>query len=362
MLASMLSPLAQAFRTSPADTAWLISSYACSYAVAAPMFGYLSDRVDRGRLLLVALLSFAIDGAGIVLAPTLEIAIAMRIFGGLASAVLIPAAFALVSDVVDHERQAGAMGIVMLGMTVGIAAGPALAGIMTDKINWRAPFLFNAVGCLLVFVIGWMTIPTHPPDVRRVTAVRPRWFCNGRVLRPLIAKGAWNGTGVAAFLLSGQVLQQRYGFGASGVGLTVAAFGIGLGVGNLSAGWLGKLCGREEVSLVAVTLLLVTAIALFMSTPLPLGGSLACLICWGVALGAGAPSSTVILAARADADKGMVLAFAETCNNLAILVAVPLATERLMMHGPRSAMSILAIGLGLGLVLTLLDAVLVRAR
>jgi DHA1 family inner membrane transport protein len=113
----------------------LISSYACAYAVAAPVFGYLSDRVDRRRLLLIALLFFAIDGVGIVFAPSLEVAIGLRIFGGMASAVLIPTVFALISDVVDRERQAAAMGMVMLGMTLGIAVGPAWAGILTDMMS-----------------------------------------------------------------------------------------------------------------------------------------------------------------------------------------------------------------------------------
>jgi DHA1 family inner membrane transport protein len=73
MLSSMLSPLAQAFRTSPEGAAWLISSYACSYAVAAPVLGYFSDRVNRGRLLLVALLLFAVDAVGIVFSPSLKL-------------------------------------------------------------------------------------------------------------------------------------------------------------------------------------------------------------------------------------------------------------------------------------------------
>jgi len=360
MLASMLSPLAQAFHTSPAGAAWLISSYACAYAVAAPAFGYLSDRVDRGRLLLLALLFFAIDGAGIVFASSLDIAIGLRIFGGMASAVLIPTAFALISDVVDRERQAEAMGKVLLGMTFGIAVGPALAGVLTDTINWRAPFLFTSLGCLLAFGLGLMTIPRNLPHTKEVAGPHLGWFRNGAVLRPLIAKGAWNGTGVAAFLLSGQVLQQRYGFGAAAVGFTVITFGAGLAIGNMSAGWLRKLCGREEVSLLVVTVLLITAISLFMLISLPLAGALACLACWGAALGAGAPSSTVILAARAGTDKGMVLAFAETFNNLAILVSVPFATARLMLHGSRSAMSVMAIGLGLGLCVTLLDVILSR--
>ncbi|GAB1850269.1 hypothetical protein MyNCGM683_52640 [Achromobacter xylosoxidans] len=37
MLAPMLNPLADAFRASPAQAAWLISSYAFAYAIAAPI-------------------------------------------------------------------------------------------------------------------------------------------------------------------------------------------------------------------------------------------------------------------------------------------------------------------------------------
>ena len=366
MLSSMLSPLAHAFGTSPEGAAWLISSYACSYAVAAPVFGYFSDRIDRGCLLLVALLLFAVDSIGIVFSSSLEVAIGLRIFGGMASAALIPVAFSLIADVVARERQAAAMGFVMLGMTFGIAAGPAMAGILTDMFSWRAPFLFTFVGCLLAFSVGLSIIPNrrlyrlHQHHTNAKAKPSLSWLMNWAVLRPLIAKGAWNGTGVAAFLLSGQVLQQRYGFSASGVGLTVTAFGIGLGVGNLSTGWLRRLCGREEISLVVVTMLLVAAVSSFMLIPLPLTGALACLTCWGAALGAGAPSSTVILAARAGADKGMVLALAETFNNIAIFCSVPLAMARLTASGPRSAMAVLAVGLSLGLALTLMDSVLSR--
>ncbi|WP_459668132.1 MFS transporter, partial [Achromobacter xylosoxidans] len=110
-------------------------------------------------LLLAGLLSFAIDGVGVALAPTLEVAMALRVFGGLASAVIIPNAFALVADIMPRDRQAAAMGVVMLGMTAGIAMGPALAGLLTDWIGWRAPFLLTSAGCLVACVVSGMSIP-----------------------------------------------------------------------------------------------------------------------------------------------------------------------------------------------------------
>jgi MFS transporter, DHA1 family, inner membrane transport protein len=159
MPSAMLNPLSVAFDTDSTSIAWLISSYAFTYAIAAPFLGYLSDRIDRSRLLLVALLSFAIDGVGIAFAPTLAIAIALRIFGGLASAVIIPTAFALISEVIPRERHASAMETVMLGMTLGIALGPALAGLLTNWVDWRAPFLLTSIGCIMAFLIGTVAMP-----------------------------------------------------------------------------------------------------------------------------------------------------------------------------------------------------------
>ncbi|UXL05616.1 MFS transporter [Achromobacter xylosoxidans] len=357
MLAPMLNPLADAFRASPAQAAWLVSSYAFAYAIAAPILGHLSDRVDRRRLLLAGLLSFAIDGVGVALAPTLEVAMALRIFGGLASAVIIPNAFALVADIMPRDRQAAAMGVVMLGMTAGIAMGPALAGLLTDWIGWRAPFLLTSAGCLVACVVSGMSIP------RRHAARAPRqrsaihWLRARTIVRPLLAKGLWNGAGVAAFLLSGEILRARYQLEVAQVGLSATAFGIGLGVGNLSTGALRRLGCGEEGALVITTTLLGGCVAAFYLLPLPLPGALACLAAWGAALGAGAPLSTAVLAKRSDRDKGAVLAAAETLNNVSILSLVPLAAPLLASGTAHQAAGVLLAGLGIGIALAIRDAV-----
>ena len=356
MLSAMLNPLSVAFGTDSISIAWLISSYAFAYAIAAPFLGYLSDGINRSRLLLIALLSFAIDGVGIAFAPTLEIAIALRIFGGLASAVIIPTAFALISEVIPRERNASAMGAVMLGMTFGIALGPALAGLLTNWVGWRVPFLLTSTGCIVAFLIGTVTLP------KRDTAVAPRethgfrWLRHPNVTRPLLAKGLWNGTGVSAFLLSGEVLRQRYLLDVAHVGMSVTAFGIGLGIGNLSAGRLRRLTGGEERSLIVVTSLLIASVATFNLLPLPVFGALFCLAAWGAALGAGAPSATTVLAERSGQDKGVVLATAETLNNIVILSVVPIASISLASGRTAMATMVFAVGLGVGAALTLYDA------
>ncbi|MCY1256292.1 Purine efflux pump PbuE [compost metagenome] len=338
MLSPMLAPLADAFATTPARASGLVSAYALSYAVAAPLMGWFSDRAGRRRVLLTALLLFALDGIALTLAPTLHVAMALRILGGLAAAATIPTVFALIADLVPPARQAGAMGGVMLGMTAGIAAGPAVAGVLADGFGWRAPFLVTAGGCLAAFLAGCHVLPRNFPRSGDSQEKFRNAQTSSGILLPLIAKGAWNGSAVAGYVLAGyvlagEVLRLRYGLGVAGIGATLSVFGLGLAVGNLLAGRASQCFAREESVLMLATALVTVAMTLFTAAILGLPGSLVCLLAWGAAIGIAAPSSTAILARRAAAAKGQVLAISESFNNLAVLMLMPVAAGSLAVHG-----------------------------
>ncbi|CDG90026.1 MFS transporter [Xenorhabdus bovienii] len=360
MLSPMLKPLASAFRTTLDNVAWLVSGYALSYALAAPFFGWLSDRVNRRRLLLISLLFLMVDGLALTFAPNLSTAIGLRIFGGIASAALIPTTFALIAELFPRQKQVSAMGLVMLGMTAGIAGGPIFAGVLTELFDWRAPFLVNAAGCLLVFVLGRKCIPIQAPVERikhQMVTFKSmfQWVCQKNLMIPLIAKGFWNGTAVSALILAGEVLRQHYEIGTGTIGISISTFGIGLGLGNLSVGMVKRLGLRDELILLLAIVLLSSATTAFMLMPLSLPFSLSCLIVWGSALGLAAPISTVILANRAKQHKGQVLAVSESLNNLVILLLIPIATMLMTHHGIAVTMLMLGFSLIISIVLTIRD-------
>ncbi|MGO4726956.1 MULTISPECIES: MFS transporter [unclassified Inquilinus] len=344
MLAPMLAPLADAFAATPEAAARLVSAYALAYAAAAPFAGRLADRIGRRRVLLPALLLSALDGVALTLAPTLEVAIGLRLIGGLASAALIPGAFALVADLVPAERQTAAMGRVALGMTAGIAAGPALAGILTEAWGWRAPFLATAAVALGLFAVARAVLPADAPAWNRPPAPPLRRLLRAALLRPLLAKAGWLGAAVAALLLSGEVLRARHGFGPAAAGGATALFALGLALGNLAAGWVDRALGGPEAALLAALALLMAAVGGFLLWPGPPAVALACLGLWGVALGIAAPASGSLLVRRAGAAVGTVLALGESLNNVALMLLMPLAAA-LLAEGGAAAAAPLLLGL-----------------
>lgn len=322
MVSPMLTPLAAAFDVTPAQASWLIAVYTLSYALAAPMLGRLSDRIGRYRMLRAALLLFVADG--IALAPCFSVAVGLRILGGLASAALIPSVFALIAEQFPHDRQASAMGLVMTGMTAGIISGPVIAGWLTVRCGWYAPFLLTAAGSLVMWIAccfmfrGISRVPSQPS------------FLPGKCYSPALsglitAKGLWNGTAVVMFVLSGELLRDRFGLNTETIGLISAIFGGGLLTGNLLMPLFRRLSGTDTRLLLISLIVMSVMIAGFISGTGGLPGMMLWMLLQGCALGIAAPVSTAIIAEHAGIRKGEALALSESMNNLSIFILLPVA-------------------------------------
>ncbi|WP_369311161.1 MFS transporter [Providencia rettgeri] len=322
MLSAIMAPLANAFKTQTQQISWLVSAYALSYAFAAPIIGFFSDKMDKRKILLAAILFISIDSLAIIFAANLQIALVLRVFGGVASAALIPITFAFISDVIEEKKQAMAMGYAMLGMTLGIITGPVVAGGLVHYFSWQTPFIFMALGGFLVLLISMNTLPcTKSPTVKQ----GPHHIVKLRVISQfIIAKGIWNGITVSLFLLAGEILRSRYQLNSAVIGSVMGLFGAGLIIGNSAVGKVVSPRISESSQLLVMLVVLFVIILLFLSELLTLIGDCFSLFGLGVLLGLISPISTSLLARLNTDNKGFVLSISESVNNLVLLLAIPL--------------------------------------
>lgn len=355
MLSATLTPLAEVFSVSSAQASWLISAYALTYAVTAPVIGYFSDRIDRRKLLLVAMFLFAIDSLAIIVSPNFTIAMFFRICGGLASAAIVPTIFALIADIFPARQQSTAMGMVMVGMTIGIVSGPVLAGVLTEYLTWYAPFIMTTVGSLIVWFCVCKILPPSKPhqDMRKQGGFQ--WLQDIKIVRFISAKAIWNGTAVSVFLLSGEVLRLKFSIDSALIGVVVAAFGVGLFIGNLLVGRLNHFLSNDSQRLLLVISLMAVAVLAFVLAYVPLVVHTACLVIWGGFLGMAAPLSTTMVAMRSGENKGQVLAVSESFNNIVLFSMLPLLSWVLSYHGLVTMSVIIMLMLTIAIVLSVLD-------
>lgn len=322
MLSAIMFPLANVFNVQTSQISWLISAYALSYAVAAPIIGFFSDKMDKRKMLLAAMLLISIDSIAITFAPNLLMALILRVFGGVASAALVPITFALISDVIDENKQAVAMGYVMLGMTLGIITGPIIAGGLAQYFSWKMPFILMAVGGLLVLFISMKVLPSSKSSTIKQGSLKI--YKQKAMSQFIIAKGIWNGITVCVFLLAGEILRSRYQLNSATIGSLMGLFGIGLILGNSAVARVVSYKVSELSLVLAILVFLFITIILFISGWLALIGDCFSLFGFGVLLGLISPISTSVLARLSVNNKGLVLSISESFNNLVLLLAIPL--------------------------------------
>lgn len=147
------------FGATPDQITWVLTSYLVSAAVVMPLTGYLSARLGRRRLMLLAISGFAFSSAMCGLSWDLNAMVAFRLMQGICGAPLVPLSQAILLDAFPRERHGQALAIFGLGIMVAPIMGPILGGWLTDTFVWRAVFYINVPVGLLALLLALGHLP-----------------------------------------------------------------------------------------------------------------------------------------------------------------------------------------------------------
>lgn len=140
----------------------LLTIYALSSFFTAPLWGSLSDRTGRKKLIMIGLLgfsaSFFLFAAFMHHLPLLYVS---RIIGGIFSGALYTAVTGFVADFTTEENRNKYMGLLGMSIGLGFIFGPAIGGILGD-IQLQIPFL--ASGTLTLLLTVYASIILKEPD------------------------------------------------------------------------------------------------------------------------------------------------------------------------------------------------------
>jgi len=125
------------------NLSWVIISYLLSSTVVAPLYGKLSDIHGRRAMMLAAIGLFIAGSALSAMAPNMTLLIVGRTLQGIGGGGIVPMVQTTVADMITPRER----GLFQAYMgTAWIAAGvlgPALGGIIADRLHWSAIFWLN---------------------------------------------------------------------------------------------------------------------------------------------------------------------------------------------------------------------------
>jgi EmrB/QacA subfamily drug resistance transporter len=140
------------------DLQWVVDAYSIVFAGFLMVAGRATDRFGQRRVLVVALLGFALASLVGGAAPTQGVLIGARAFQGLSGAMMAAGSLAAItSSFPAGPARHRAIGLWAAMNGAGGAAGTLLGGVITDEIGWRWVLLINppigvaaAVGAFLL--------------------------------------------------------------------------------------------------------------------------------------------------------------------------------------------------------------------
>src|SRR6266849_6177036 len=145
-----LPSIARTFHTGVSGaTEWIIIGYLVVIAAVLLTCGRLADMFGRKPIFLTGLVVFILGSALSGLAPSLLLLILARLFQGIGGALIFSVNVAMITSIFPSNERGLALGLNAVVVSLGVAAGPTIGGIITQYLTWRWIFYVNVPICML---------------------------------------------------------------------------------------------------------------------------------------------------------------------------------------------------------------------
>src|SRR5260370_31538139 len=159
VLTLALPTLSVDLHASSADLQWFIDAYSLVLAAALLPAGLFGDWLGRKKLLAAALALFGLASLACPYSVSTGELIAARAVLGLAAAVILPLALAVVPVMFTPAERPRAIAIVGRATFIGYPVGPILGGWLLDNFWWGSVFLINVPIVLIALVAVAFLMP-----------------------------------------------------------------------------------------------------------------------------------------------------------------------------------------------------------
>ncbi|MGP6190036.1 MAG: MFS transporter [Vulcanimicrobiaceae bacterium] len=206
----------------------LFSTFAFCQFVGGPVWGNLSDRIGRKRVLIVSQLGASVGWAMLAFAPSLPWVFAARVIEGFSGGNL-SVTQAYVADRVEPGERARAFAFIGAAFSAGLVLGPLFGGLLFDRFGYRMPFLLATALQLVTLLVTILFLPENvaaeggsAAGLARI----PQFLRNGRIAPLLLQKLAFALGLYGWFAVFALVIKATLGFGPAQTSYLFAGFGV----------------------------------------------------------------------------------------------------------------------------------------
>lgn len=211
-----------------------VTAYMLAFGIFTLIFGPLSDRYGKVKIINIAAIGTAIFSILGGFAFDLPSLIFFRAMNGAFAAGIFPVTMALVGQSFDdknrHKALAKLMGLMFLGGATATAIGGGLAYIG----SWRLVYVFYGISELILAIIMFKTLERDKQVVEKLNFFKAyrEPLTNYKFMRLVITVFFVGFSVFGSFTYSGKLLKEATNYNILVVGIILSLFGLGTVIGG----------------------------------------------------------------------------------------------------------------------------------
>ena len=244
VIVGLVPTIAQSLAISVPSAGLLVSLYALSVAISAPLLTAMTARWQRRNVLLFLMAIFVVGNFLAWQATNFSTLIGARIVTGLAHGVFFSIGSTIATQLVTKEKAAAAIAMMFTGLTVALVTGVPLGAYIGQHFGWQTTFLAVMSLGVIAFIGALLFVPKNLQQPKPVKLIQQLDVIRSPRLLLVYAMTAlgYGGTFVLFTFLS-PMLQQLAGFNGNDVSLILVGYGIAVALGNTLGGKLADKLG-----------------------------------------------------------------------------------------------------------------------
>jgi DHA1 family inner membrane transport protein len=281
VVAGILPGVAASLHTSVSLAGQMVTLYALSYAVAAPVMAAVAGGWPRKLLLVSALGIFVVGNAISALAMDLNTVLFSRVLAGFGAALFSPTALGVASALAAPEKRGRAFATVTAGLTGATALGAPIGVFIGGFGSWRTTLWFVALLGLAAMLGVWAMLRSAPRPARVALRERLAPVRDIRIALTLLTSLFAFGGFLMVYTYAGLVLDRVTGGDERFLSGMLLFWGIAATVGNVLSGHLvDRLHSRSIIN--AALCVAVINFCVLPWTTVHTGSAAIALIIWGL--------------------------------------------------------------------------------
>jgi len=237
IISGILDKISVSLDISITSAGQLVTIFSFIYAVCTPVIMALTAKMERQRLLVIAMGVFVIANVLAFILPGYGLFVAARALMALGAGTVVVTALDIAAKIAPEGKQASSIANVVMGFTVSMIVGVPLGRMAAAAYGWRSIFGFLVLAGLLAMIVLYFAIPRVKGDAPVPLTKQLGLLKNRRTVLGLAITFFWLGGYSVAYTYLSPYLLTVAGVHENALSGILLAFGIASLIGSKFGGY-----------------------------------------------------------------------------------------------------------------------------